>query len=702
MQVCSSYTGRMRASKSEAEHRHYKALRDKHFILQRAQRLQYYKNREKGVSQPEKYLSIICDAMDQGKTQLPIMRRRAKNDKVDLVKQKVMGVMVHGWGTFLYVAHSPLKLGVNFVLECVWRTLLKLNAMYTAKAFLWPAKLKLQFDNASDNKAYAALMFFAILVKDGVFTKVTINFLMVGHTHEDIDQYFSVIARRLNKIVYSDRSVGVYSLEDFTNVVMSAFKLESQKPKCVELVRVNHDFVTWCGPEVGSLFTNITKFRSMQIRRNTPTENADAVAGFKALPPRARAAEGRWDGKIRANDEADVAVAAGEPDLAVAVGEPEQPGRSPHCDDVVIYVRHYMSYGKDKRQPAAADLARYGPSYMCCEAETVGAGEPQREEFSDLTEPTKLKSGGVKSLPTEYVGLSHAGILSLKKRHWLRWVQDPAHGATTQEAELFEALLQGMLADVDHVPAAAFQKWRLPAKRAAAPLRPGAAIQQAALLVDDEEDLPDVDWAYGKKTAYQAGRARKEEQQRRKAAAEMVERAKEYPLIKCLELLVIRSAEENDETGLVETHYELVQSRERVEKDVKKRETIEVQYMYPEVNRREAEHNDFNGTFRPWFIKSKSKRGELYGGNITRAAIVVSNVTLTAGCRLTKSTRIAIAQAQCGFTWNYGSKRLDYDPLADGEETASEEEEGAGVEEEEGGVEEGAGEGAGQNDEVLV
>jgi hypothetical protein len=689
MQVCAAYTGRMRASKSEAEHRHYKALRDTHFILQREQRLQYYKNREKGVSQPEKYLSIICDAMDQGKTQLPIMRRRAKNDKVDLVKQKVMGVMVHGWGTFLYVAHSPLKMGVNFVLECVWRTLLKLNAMYTAKALLWPAKLKLQFDNASDNKAYAALMFFAILVKDGIFTKVTINFLMVGHTHEDIDQYFSVIARRLNKIVYSDRSVGVYSLEDFTNVVMSAFKLESQKPKCVELVRVNHDFVTWCGPEVGSLFTNITKFRSMQIRRHTPTENADAVAGFLALPARARANERRWDGYIRAENE------------AVAPGQ----DRSPHCDDVVIYVRHYMSYGKDKRQPAPEDLARYGPSYMCCEAETVAAGELQREEFGDLTEPTKLKSGGVKSLPTEYLGLSHAQILALKKKQWLKWVQNPAHGATAEEAALFEALLQGMHADVDDVPAAAFQKWRLPAKRAAAPLRPRAAIELAAMLADDNEDLPAVDWAYGQKSSYQAGKARREEKGRRKDAAELVERSKEYPLIKCLELLVIRSAEENDDTGLVETHYELVQSRERVEKDAKKNEKIQVQYMYPEVNKQEAEHNDFNGTFRPWFTKTgtSAKRGTLYGGTITRAAIVVSNVTLTNGCRLTKATRISIAQAQCGFTWNHGSRRLDYDPLADGEATASE---AAGSEDEATEEEEvagdGAGQGAGQNDEVLV
>ena len=41
---------------------------------------------------PDTYLSMIVDGMDQGKTYLPMMKRRAKNDKVKFMKQKLTGV----------------------------------------------------------------------------------------------------------------------------------------------------------------------------------------------------------------------------------------------------------------------------------------------------------------------------------------------------------------------------------------------------------------------------------------------------------------------------------------------------------------------------------------------------------------------------------------------------------------------------------
>lgn len=43
------------------------------------------------------------------------------------------------------------------------------------------------------------MCFLAVLIEMGIFTKIKISFLMVGHTHEDIDQMFSCISRRLSK-----------------------------------------------------------------------------------------------------------------------------------------------------------------------------------------------------------------------------------------------------------------------------------------------------------------------------------------------------------------------------------------------------------------------------------------------------------------------------------------------------------------------
>ncbi|KAL3677883.1 hypothetical protein R1sor_020839 [Riccia sorocarpa] len=61
----------------------------------------------------------------------------------------------------------------------------------------------LQMDNsAKDNKNVHVLAFCSELVIRGVFETVEVNFLMVGHTHEDVDALFSkVSAQTINKDV---------------------------------------------------------------------------------------------------------------------------------------------------------------------------------------------------------------------------------------------------------------------------------------------------------------------------------------------------------------------------------------------------------------------------------------------------------------------------------------------------------------------
>jgi hypothetical protein len=43
------------------------------------------------------------------------------------------------------------------------------------------------------------MAFLALLVEAGTFTKIIVSFLPVGHTHEDIDQFFSRIAMLLRR-----------------------------------------------------------------------------------------------------------------------------------------------------------------------------------------------------------------------------------------------------------------------------------------------------------------------------------------------------------------------------------------------------------------------------------------------------------------------------------------------------------------------
>ncbi|XP_052075824.1 uncharacterized protein LOC127713918 [Mytilus californianus] len=108
----------------------------------RIAREKYYKHRTKAQENPQQYLSLIIDNMDQSKTNLPRFPFVSKNNGGSL-----------------------------------------------------PPTLYLQADNAAkDNKNNYVLMFLAMLVKAEIVKKIKLSFLMVGHTHEDVDQFFSRIS----------------------------------------------------------------------------------------------------------------------------------------------------------------------------------------------------------------------------------------------------------------------------------------------------------------------------------------------------------------------------------------------------------------------------------------------------------------------------------------------------------------------------
>ena len=70
-------------------------------------------------------------------------------------------------------------------------------------------------NTSSDNKNYKMFDFLALLVKLKIFEKIKICFLLVGHTHEDIDQLFSQWAE---KIYRSGRSI--WNLQSLVNLFM--------------------------------------------------------------------------------------------------------------------------------------------------------------------------------------------------------------------------------------------------------------------------------------------------------------------------------------------------------------------------------------------------------------------------------------------------------------------------------------------------
>ena len=111
--------------------------------------------------------------------------------------QRVIGVRVHGIRNFMFLVDENMPGGANLICEVLRRVLLDLDA----KGEL-PNKdptLYLQVDNCGENSNKNKVMFVFLthLVRLGIFNKIKAGFLMVAHTHEDVDQMFSTVATHL-------------------------------------------------------------------------------------------------------------------------------------------------------------------------------------------------------------------------------------------------------------------------------------------------------------------------------------------------------------------------------------------------------------------------------------------------------------------------------------------------------------------------
>ena len=69
-----------------------------------------------------------------------------------------------------------------------------------------------------------------------IFHVVKLSYLIVGHTHEDVHQYFSVISRFFRKLIMC-----IYSIGGFISALMACFKTPGCIPKCVEQICYCYD-----------------------------------------------------------------------------------------------------------------------------------------------------------------------------------------------------------------------------------------------------------------------------------------------------------------------------------------------------------------------------------------------------------------------------------------------------------------------------
>lgn len=177
-----------------------KARRRAHHMETRAERLAYYSHRELGRTFPD-VLSIILDKWDSAKTTIPYFARSPghwwSSVKHEVLEQHVLGVLVHDQPNrnYFFTINSTIGGGANLNMEGIRRVLVDLYADTPL-----PRTIYIQADNASDNKCWTMLLFLAMLVFHNYTNDIYLSFLLVGHTHEDIDQLFSILSRFLKGV----------------------------------------------------------------------------------------------------------------------------------------------------------------------------------------------------------------------------------------------------------------------------------------------------------------------------------------------------------------------------------------------------------------------------------------------------------------------------------------------------------------------
>ena len=213
---------------------------DKHLAIARAHRDYYYINRYQSNNFPHECLTVMHDKMDHSKTDSPVFSHKSK-DLDGLVKLpiSVTSMIAHGHGDVRYAhygldmfAHdsnytisSMAKLLCNLELPPksssrelfvvsgstnLFKAILKGAEMCEASlpplpevlvpATPLPPILNVQMDNATgNNKNRYVFGFWSLLVAKNIFLEVYVNFMIVGHTHDDIDALFERWSMALKK-----------------------------------------------------------------------------------------------------------------------------------------------------------------------------------------------------------------------------------------------------------------------------------------------------------------------------------------------------------------------------------------------------------------------------------------------------------------------------------------------------------------------
>ena len=202
--TCAKINDLRKNVRNETDSKYYENLKRLHMCEVRRKYLKFTYRRELPIRYPNDYCHIGIDDMDQVKLQSPhIVRNTKELSNLLKLKNHLTGVIVTNghlendgfFKAFLnndqFCQDSNKTITIIFdVLQNIQNSIGKL-----------PRKLMVQTDNCSkDLKNMYVLAFYFLLVEMGVFESVLVSHMPPGHTHNDVDFCFGLIAQQLKKL----------------------------------------------------------------------------------------------------------------------------------------------------------------------------------------------------------------------------------------------------------------------------------------------------------------------------------------------------------------------------------------------------------------------------------------------------------------------------------------------------------------------
>lgn len=225
---CVDLLEKIRTAENEAATTAFKQAQDEHRAYITKCREAYAARVKLAEDQPSKYLSIISDAMDNNKTNIPHWRSFYSKDRTDLsLKTRLLGVLVHHKRFDAYWTLPRYEHSSNLTITALLKTF---ENVLKDDGFL-PPILFLQLDNCGkENKCNNFFAFLGQLIELKVFQEIHVNFLPVGHTHSDIDQKYSVISFKLSQ-------ADAYTIQQLKDLVADLFtkklKVDQYEIPCI-------------------------------------------------------------------------------------------------------------------------------------------------------------------------------------------------------------------------------------------------------------------------------------------------------------------------------------------------------------------------------------------------------------------------------------------------------------------------------------